>query len=197
MLLVVGLGNPGARYRRNRHNVGFRVADEVAKAAGGSWSRKFDGELAQGSLGGVRVAVLKPETFMNLSGDSVAAAAGFFKLGPEGVVVAHDELDLPFGELRVKRGGGHAGHNGLRSIAERMGSSEFVRVRVGVGRPPMGWDAAGYVLGDFTAEEERELESLVERAAEAVVAVATDGAQMAMNRFNGRPGKGRGEAGTT
>ncbi|MHB1847284.1 MAG: aminoacyl-tRNA hydrolase [Deltaproteobacteria bacterium] len=197
MLLVVGLGNPGSRYQWNRHNVGFRVADRLAAQAGVSWSRRFDGELGQGDLGEVRVSVLKPETFMNLSGDSVAAAAKFFKLGPEDVVVVHDELDLPFGRLHVKRGGGHAGHNGLRSIAERLGSADFVRVRVGVGRPPPGWDAAGYVLGDFTEDEEKALEEILGRATEAAALVAAEGVQRAMNRFNTRPGKSPDATGST
>ncbi len=188
MHLIVGLGNPEARYQRNRHNVGFRVADEIARAAGFKWNRKFDGELAQGSLQTEQVGILKPLTFMNLSGDAVAAAARFFKVSVEEIVVVHDELDLEFGRLQVKRGGGTAGHNGLRSIAERLGSSDFSRIRIGVGKPPSGRDGASWVLADFSADEERALDELIPRAAEAARVTVVKGAQVAMNEFNKRPG---------
>jgi PTH1 family peptidyl-tRNA hydrolase len=187
MHLIVGLGNPERQYERNRHNVGFRVADEIARVAGFKWGRKFDGELAQGSLNTEKVGILKPLTFMNLSGDAVAAAAGFYKVTVEEIVVVHDELDLEFGRLQVKRGGGTAGHNGLRSIAERLGSSNFSRVRIGVGKPPGGRDGAGWVLGDFSPEEERALEDLVPKAAEAARVAVLEGAQVSMNKFNKRP----------
>lgn len=190
MQLIVGLGNPEPRYERNRHNVGFRVADEVARVAKLGWGRKFDGELAQGTLGATKVGVLKPLTFMNLSGDSVAAAARFFKVSVEEIVVVHDELDLEFGRLQVKRGGGTAGHNGLRSIAERLGSTDFTRIRIGVGRPPPGRDGASWVLSDFSADEERALEDLVPQAAEAARVAVVEGAQVSMNKFNKRPGTG-------
>ena len=205
MHLVVGLGNPEPRYARNRHNVGFRVADELARDL--SWSRKFDGELAQGSFGGEKVAVLKPLTFMNASGDSVAAAARFFKVSMEAVLVVHDDMDLELGRLQLKRGGGSAGHNGLRSITERLGGADFVRLRLGVGRPPQGWDPANWVLSDFSRDEEDQLSSLVPRAAEAARAVVTKGLPAAMNAFNQRPkgekvaspatGEGQGGGSTT
>jgi PTH1 family peptidyl-tRNA hydrolase len=186
MRLVVGLGNPGKAYVRNRHNAGFRVVDELARAAGWQWARKFDGEWAQGTLGTEKVGVLKPLTFMNSSGDAVAEAAGFYKVAVEEIVVVHDELDLEFGRLQVKRGGGTAGHNGLRSIAERLGSTDFSRIRVGVGRPPPGRDGASWVLADFSTEEEQVLEILIPKAAEAARIAALEGAQVAMNQFNKR-----------
>ncbi|MHB8417126.1 MAG: aminoacyl-tRNA hydrolase [Myxococcales bacterium] len=185
----MGLGNPGSRYARSRHNVGFRVADELARALPPpSWARKFDGELALSSWDGEKVGLLKPLTFMNASGDSVAAAARFFKLDPEEVLVVHDEMDLTLGRLQLRRGGGSAGHNGLRSIAERLGGADFGRLRVGVGRPPPGWDPANWVLSDFGPDEESVLLDLVPRAAEAARAAVTKGLSEAMNAFNRRPG---------
>src|SRR5439155_4653849 len=150
-LLVVGLGNPGREYARNRHNVGWLVADELARRLGGSWRSKFSGSLAEVRLGDHRLAVLKPETFMNDSGRSVQAAMRFFKLPPEAVLVVHDEADLDLGRLQVRRGGGLAGHNGLRSVAGQLGTSDFLRLRVGVGRPERGdpRPLADYVLSDF------------------------------------------------
>ena len=188
MLLVVGLGNPGARYERTRHNVGFRVVDELAREAGLGFTNKFEGVLGLGGLGEQRVAILKPLTFMNLSGDSVAAAAKFFKLSTEDLVVIHDELDLEFGRLQIKIGGGHAGHNGLRSIAERLGDPGFARLRVGIGRPPPKREAADWVLSEFSRDEERELELLLPRAVAAARAMVAGGAKAAMNSFNGRSG---------
>jgi PTH1 family peptidyl-tRNA hydrolase len=184
MRLLVGLGNPDARYQKNRHNVGFRVADLLAERAGLALAPRFDGLFAKGALERLPVAILKPMTFMNRSGESVRAAASFFKLPPEDVVVVHDELDLEFGRLQIKKGGGHAGHNGLRSIAEDLGGQEFVRVRVGVGRPPPERDASSHVLSDFSQEEERALEELLQRATDAVVAMVVEGTDAAMNRFN-------------
>jgi PTH1 family peptidyl-tRNA hydrolase len=184
MRLLVGLGNPDARYQKNRHNVGFRVADLLAQRAGLAFASKFDGLLAKGALERVPVAILKPMTFMNRSGESVRAAAAFFKLSPDEVVVVHDELDLEFGRLQIKKGGGHAGHNGLRSIAEDLGAADFIRVRVGVGRPAPDRDASSHVLSDFSASEEGALEALVQRAADAATAVVIEGAEAAMNRFN-------------
>ncbi|MBL8610768.1 MAG: aminoacyl-tRNA hydrolase [Myxococcales bacterium] len=186
MLLVVGLGNPGKKYAGNRHNVGFVVVDELARAMP-DFREKFSGVFTRGSLAGEDVVVLKPLTFMNVSGDSVQPASAFHKIGVREVVVVHDELDLPFGEVRVKVGGGHAGHNGLRSIIDRMGSPDFTRVRVGVGRPPPGFrgDVADYVLSDFDAIERASLPDVVKRAVEAVSRVAELGPQAAMNQVNG------------
>jgi PTH1 family peptidyl-tRNA hydrolase len=183
-LLVVGLGNPGREYARNRHNAGFMVVDELARRAGGSWRAKFSGRLAEVRIDGHRVALLKPETFMNDSGRSVQAASAFFKLAPDAILVVHDEGDLPLGRLQVRRGGGLAGHNGLRSIAQRLGTPEFLRLRVGVGRPGRG-DRRGlsdYVLSDFESDED--VAGLVARAADAVEALDTEGLDAAQRRFN-------------
>lgn len=192
MHLVVGLGNPGKKYERNRHNVGFMVVERLASAHGlGDFKEKFSGVWAKGELSsdGSRhpVALLKPLTFMNLSGDSVQPAAAFLKVAPSSVIVVHDELDLPWRDVRLKVGGGHAGHNGLRSIIGRLGTPEFTRVRVGVGRPPPGFkgDVADYVLQDFDAMERAELPDVVERACAAVEKVVALGAPAAMNAVNG------------
>ena len=169
--LVVGLGNPGPKYARTRHNVGFMALDEMAR--GVDFRSKFSGQFAmQGDL-----ALLKPETFMNLSGDSVQPALGFLKLPPARLLVLHDELDIPFGDVRVKQGGGHAGHNGLRSIIGRLGGPDFFRVRIGIGRPPADFvgDVASYVLGDFGSLERSSLSALLERATASARKLIEDG----------------------
>jgi len=149
MQLFVGLGNPGAKYARNRHNIGFMAVDAIADDHGfGPWRAKFRGRVTEGSLGAEKVLLLKPETYMNLSGEAVAEAARFYKLAPGDVTVFHDELDLAPGKLRVKRGGGHAGHNGLRSIHAHMGP-DYARVRLGIGHPGHKDRVAAYVLQDF------------------------------------------------
>src|SRR5436190_5516712 len=167
-LLVVGLGNPGRDYARHRHNVGAMVADELARRHGGTWRSKFNGRLAEVRLDEHKVALLKPETYMNDSGRSVSAAARFFKVDPDAVLVVHDEIDFDLGRLQVRLGGGLAGHNGLRSIAAQLGSQEFIRLRIGVGRPGRGdpRDLADYVLADF--EPEDDAGTIVARAADAV-----------------------------
>jgi peptidyl-tRNA hydrolase, PTH1 family len=185
-LLVAGLGNPGRKYADTRHNVGFMVADEIARRLGGSWRGKFSGELAEVRLDGLRLALLKPQTYMNESGRSVGAAARFFKVEPEDLVVVHDEVDLEPGRLQVRLGGGLAGHNGLRSVASALGTPDFGRVRIGVGRPERGdpRPVADFVLSDFPPEVDAE--ALVSRAADAVEAIARDGVEDAQNRFNER-----------
>ena len=185
-LLVAGLGNPGRQYADTRHNVGFMVADELARRLGGSWRGKFAGGLAEVRLDGLRLALLKPQTYMNESGRSVGAAARFFKVGPEGLVVVHDEVDLEPGRLQVRLGGGLAGHNGLRSVASALGTPDFARVRIGVGRPERGdpRPVADFVLSGFPPEVDAE--ALVSRAADAVEAIARDGVEEAQNRFNER-----------
>ncbi|MBS2018453.1 MAG: aminoacyl-tRNA hydrolase [Deltaproteobacteria bacterium] len=163
MHLVVGLGNPGKKYERNRHNVGFMVVSRLAaKHSLGDFKEKWSALWTKGDA----FAVLMPQTFMNLSGDSVQPAAAFLKVAPANVVVVHDELDIPWKDVRLKVGGGHAGHNGLRSIIGRLGTPDFKRIRVGVGRPPPGWkgDVADYVLADFDAMERAELPDVVDRA---------------------------------
>ncbi len=150
MKLLVGLGNPGPKYARNRHNVGFMAVDAIAEAKGfGPWRAKFQGEVTEGNLGSEKVLLLKPQTFMNLSGDSVQAAAAFYKIAPADIIVLHDELDLAPGKVRLKTGGGHAGHNGLRSITAHLGP-DFRRVRIGIGHPGDKRLVSNYVLGDFS-----------------------------------------------
>jgi PTH1 family peptidyl-tRNA hydrolase len=183
-LLVVGLGNPGAEHARDRHNVGWMVADELARRHGVSFRAKFSGKLAEVRLDGLRLALLKPETFMNLSGGSVAAAARFFKVSPYSIAVVHDEVDLDPGRLQVRLGGGLAGHNGLRSLRQALGSADFLRVRVGVGRPSRGdrRPVADYVLSPFEPDEDPD--ALVARSADAVEALARDGLDRAQAQFN-------------
>ncbi|MBA2615716.1 MAG: aminoacyl-tRNA hydrolase [Actinobacteria bacterium] len=185
-LLVAGLGNPGREYAGTRHNVGWLVAEELARRQGGSFRSKFSGDLAEVRLDAARVALLKPQTFMNESGRSVAPAVRFFKVDPVDLLVVHDEVDLDVGRLQVRLGGGLAGHNGLRSIARELGTPEFARLRVGVGRPGRGdpRPVADFVLSPF--EPEVDVDELVARAANAVEAVVHDGLEAAQTRFNGR-----------
>jgi PTH1 family peptidyl-tRNA hydrolase len=186
-LLVASLGNPGREYADTRHNVGFMVGDELVRRHGASYRAKFSGDLAELKLDGVRLAVLKPQTFMNESGRSVGAAVRFFKVPPESLLVVHDEVDLEPGRLQVRTGGGLAGHNGLRSVAQHVKTSDFLRVRVGVGRPERGdpRPVADFVLSPFAPE--LDVEGLVGRAADAVEAVAGEGIEAAQQRFNERP----------
>lgn len=193
MVLVVGLGNPGKKYAGTRHNVGFRVIERLASSHGiGDLREKFSALFGRGDLvvGGARcpVALLAPQTFMNRSGDSVQPAAAFLKVEAPQVLVVHDELDLPWKDVRLKVGGGHAGHNGLRSIIGRLGTPDFVRVRVGVGRPPPGFagDVADYVLSDFDAMERAELDDVIARACEVIEQVAAVGVVAAQNAMGVR-----------
>jgi peptidyl-tRNA hydrolase, PTH1 family len=185
-LLVVGLGNPGREYARNRHNVGWMVVDEVARRHGGSWRAKFNGQLAEIRIDGHKVALLKPETFMNDSGRPVQAALKFFKLEPDAVLVVHDEGDLDPGRLQARLGGGLAGHNGLRSIAQHLGTPDFMRLRVGVGRPERGdpRKLADFVLADFRPEDDPE--ALVRDAADAVETLDAEGLEAAQRAINGK-----------
>ena len=186
-LLVAGLGNPGREYAATRHNVGFLVCDELARRHGGSFRSKISGELAELRLGGARLGLLKPQTYVNESGRSVAAAVRFFKVDPERLLVVHDEVDLEPGRLQARAGGGLAGHNGLRSVAQALGSQEFLRLRVGVGRPQRGdpRPVADFVLDPFDAHED--VDGLVARAADAVEALLAEGLDEAQKRFNERP----------
>jgi len=185
-LLVAGLGNPGREYADTRHNVGFMVADELARRHGASFRSKFSGEVADLRLD-CRVALLKPQTFMNESGRSVGAAVRFFKVPPEALLVVHDEVDLEPGRLQARLGGGLAGHNGLRSVAQHLRTGGFLRLRVGVGRPERGdrRPVADFVLSPFAPD--LDVENLVARAADAVELVATEGLEPAQQRFNERP----------
>ena len=185
--LVVGLGNPGPKYAATRHNVGFMVADALqSRAAAAGWQEKFQGLAARAELAGRPALLLKPLTYMNLSGRSAARAAAFFRIGVPEIVVVHDDLDLEFGVVRVKVGGGTGGHKGLVSCTAELADPGFVRVRVGIGRPPFG-DATDYVLQAFSKSEAAELGDVVERAADAVVAVVKSGTVKAMNEFNRKP----------
>jgi PTH1 family peptidyl-tRNA hydrolase len=183
-LLVVGLGNPGREHDRDRHNVGWMVADELARRMDGRWRAKFSGQLAEVRLDALRLGLLKPETYMNDSGRSVAAATRFFKVEPESLLVVHDDVDLEPGRLQARAGGGLAGHNGLRSLAQALGTQEFLRLRIGVGRPGRGdpRSVADYVLSPFELEED--VGALVSRAADAVETVAREGVEAAQQRFN-------------
>src|SRR3954454_17592250 len=183
-LLVAGLGNPGREYARNRHNVGWLVVDELARRHDGAWKGKFHGQLAEIRIDGHKVALLKPETYMNDSGRPVRAAMQYFKLEPDTVLVVHDESDLELGRLQARVGGGLAGHNGLRSIAQHLGTPDFLRLRVGVGRPGRGdpRKLADYLLSDFEPHEDAD--AVVRRAAEAVETLDAEGLESAQRRFN-------------
>ncbi len=188
MRVIVGLGNPGARYERTRHNVGFGVVEELARRHSIDLKEKrFKGILGKGRIGNEVVWLAKPQTFMNLSGDCIGPLCGFFKVTPEHVVVAHDELDLPFGAVKAKTGGGHGGHNGLRDLVKKLPSADFDRVRVGVGRPEGPMDPAAWVLARWTPDQARVLPAVVERAADVVEDVISRGCREAMNRWNGEP----------
>ena len=199
-ILIAGLGNPGAEYASTRHNAGAMALAGVAERMGqvDRFKKKFDGEVAAGTLAGRPCVLLCPATYMNDSGRSVGAAASFYRVVPADVIVLHDELDLPFGQVRVKLGGGHAGHNGLRSIIASLGTPEFVRVRIGIGRPPAAFagEVADYVLSSFSAAERVELPAMLALAADAATQVVSDGLERAMNRINTRPASaGQGGAG--
>ncbi|MFG3297356.1 aminoacyl-tRNA hydrolase [Micromonospora chersina] len=187
--LVVGLGNPGREYAGNRHNVGFMVAELLAGRVGGKFGRhkRAMAEVTEGRLGfgGPKLVLLKPLTYMNLSGGPVVALAQFHKIPPERVIAVHDELDIPYGQLRVKCGGGEGGHNGLRSMSKSLGTKDYVRVRFGIGRPPGRQDPADYVLSDFSPAERKELEFLVDRAADVVESVVTKGVEPTQNLYHG------------
>ena len=187
--LVVGLGNPGREYAGNRHNVGFMVAEELASRVGAKFGRhkRAVAEVAEGRLGfgGPRLILVKPLTFMNLSGSPVASLAQFFKVPVENVIAVHDELDVPYGQVRVKRGGGEGGHNGLRSMSKSLGSKEYARVRFGIGRPPGRQDPADYVLSDFSGADRKELPFLLDRAADVAEAVVREGVEWTQNKYHG------------
>jgi peptidyl-tRNA hydrolase, PTH1 family len=184
--LIVGLGNPGPEYAGNRHNAGRMVAELLARRMSASFKRhRSRSDIAEGTLAGVPVTVGIPRSYMNLSGGPVAALRDFYKIPPERIVVIHDELDVPFGEIRLKRGGGAGGHNGLRSVSASLGSPDYFRVRLGIGRPPGRMDPADFVLRDFGTSERKELPLLVERGADAVEALLRDGLEPAQNVFHG------------
>jgi len=183
--LVVGLGNPGPRYAGNRHNVGFAVVDLLAARMGARFkAHRGRTDVVEGRLAGRSVVLAKPKSYMNESGGPIVAISRFFKIPLTRLTVVHDDLDLPYGALRIKRGGGDGGHNGLRSATAALGSNDYLRVRFGIGRPPGRQDPADYVLRDFTAAERKELPYLVDRAADAVEALLADGLDAAQNAYN-------------
>jgi peptidyl-tRNA hydrolase, PTH1 family len=182
-LLVVGLGNPGPRYETTRHNLGFLVADILSDRIGSGFKvhKKSGAETATGKLGGRSVVLAKPRCYMNESGRQVGPLAKFYSVPPADIVVIHDELDIEFGRIRLKVGGGVAGHNGLRSVASGLGSNDFQRVRMGIGRPPGRMDGAAFVLGNFTAAEWKEVPTICEQAADATELLVKDGLEPAQN----------------
>jgi PTH1 family peptidyl-tRNA hydrolase len=192
MWLVVGLGNPGPKYERNRHNVGFRVVDELVRARSlPAWKQKLGGESTTGTIAGAKIVALKPMEFMNLSGFAVQRVAKFHGIAVAHVIVVHDEVDLDFGIVRLKSGGGHGGHNGLRSIVEQLGEADFARVRVGIGRDPnkppgAQGDTAGWVLSDFPAAAASTVTAMISAGCEAVETIVEHGIVAAMNRLNAR-----------
>jgi PTH1 family peptidyl-tRNA hydrolase len=191
MRLIAGLGNPGPRYQSTRHNLGFRVIDELARQCGvpaSAFKDRFHGEIASARLGGEELLLLRPQTFMNESGRSVQAACTFYKIKPSELIVAHDELDVPFPEVRLKQGGGDGGNRGVRSVTASLGP-DYVRIRLGIGRPPPDFrgDVADFVLQAFPSAELAAVDQMVARATEAVSLVTSLGLEKAMNRINQRP----------
>ena len=184
MKIVVGLGNPGDQYKDTRHNIGFQVVEELARRWNvAPWKRRYEAEVSEHRAIGP-VLLVKPQTFMNLSGASVREAAKFFKTPSTDIIVIHDDLDLPAGRLRIRERGGSGGHRGIESILTQLGTDEFVRVRFGVGRPPAEWNSADYVLGRFAAEEKSMIRESIEKAADAVESILKEGSAPAMNRYN-------------
>ncbi len=188
--LVVGLGNPGPDYAATRHNVGFRVVELLAARAGGGRFAKHrsNSDVLEGRLAGRRVVLAKPRTYMNVSGGPVAGLVKYFSVEPADLVVVHDDLDLGFGVIRLKRGGGEGGHNGLRSISQSLGTKDYLRLRFGIGRPPGRQDPADFVLRRFSGAEAKELDLAVDLAADAAEALLTDGLEPAQNRFHALSG---------
>lgn len=185
--LIVGLGNPGAEYKGNRHNVGQMVLDELAGRIGGSFkTHRTRAQVLEGRLGigGPRVVLSKPMSYMNVSGGAVAGLANFYGIGPDHVVAVHDEIDIPFNSVKLKMGGGEGGHNGLRDISKALATKDYLRVRVGVGRPPGRMETADYVLRDFGTAERKELPFLIDEAADAVEMLVREGLAAAQQKFH-------------
>ncbi len=194
MKLVVGLGNPGEEYARTRHNVGFLAADRLAQLARSSFTaQKFAAELAEARLGPERVWIMKPQTYMNESGQAVGAALRFWKLDLQDLVVLHDDLELEPFRVQLKVGGGHSGHNGVKSVNAHVGGPDYARVRIGVGRPPPRMDPMDFVLGKFAKGDEAELDACLDKASEAARLAVELGAHKAMNQVNRRPRAADGE----
>lgn len=187
MKIIIGLGNPGRRYERTRHNAGFMAIDGLARDLRSEIAQeRHNALLGKARIGSEEAILAKPQTYMNESGRAAGAIVRALYADPADLIVIHDELDLPLGSVRVKTGGGHGGHNGLRSIIEHLGSSDFIRVRIGIGRPATGLDTVDYVLSPFPAEEKKSLSDAITRVVEAVKAIALEGPTRAMNMFNQR-----------
>jgi PTH1 family peptidyl-tRNA hydrolase len=187
VFLIAGLGNPGPRYDRTRHNVGFRVIDRLAERFSiPMQDRKFPAHWGEGRIGGRKVVLVKPMTYMNRSGDAVGPLLRYYRLPPEALLVVHDDLDLPMGRIRIARRGGTGGHRGVASIIHTLGGGEFARLKLGIGRPRYGEPVEAFVLDGFYADELEAAEEMVDRAAAAALAVLADGLEAAMNRFNQR-----------
>lgn len=185
MILIAGLGNPDREYCQNRHNIGFMVVDKLGQEESIAFAqKKFNAHIGMGQMSGRRVILMKPNTYMNLSGDAVSAAVHFYKILPENILVIHDDIDLSLGRIKVKMGGGHAGHNGVRSIMQRLGENTFPRIRVGIGRPNKSGNVIGHVLGNFSSEEKPILDKVLRRAVNAARTTMEDGVREAMNLFN-------------
>ena len=188
MKIIVGLGNPGIQYRMSRHNIGFQVVDRLAQISHLSiHTKRFKSLYGTGRIDSQQVILAKPITYMNRSGEAVKKATDFFQLGVEDLVVIHDDMDLPFGTLRFKRRGGDGGHQGLRSIIELTGENNFLRLKVGIGRPPQGMDPAEYVLKTFDKIEQDHLDLTLSQAAESLRVMLSEGLEMAMNQFQKKP----------
>jgi len=185
--LIIGLGNPGRRYEKTRHNMGFRVIDQLAEAHDIPLTdHRFDSVVGKGAMGGGAVLLAKPQTFMNLSGQAVRGLFDYFRIATENVIVVHDDLDLPFAEIRLKYGGGHGGHKGLISVMRHLGTGDFCRVRMGIGRPSTREDVERYVLEPFALEERGRLSMLLETAVEAIGEIVSSGIRTAMGKYNGK-----------
>ena len=183
--MVAGLGNPGKNYHRTRHNIGFMVADRIVARCGAAYARsRYNAEFVKTVLDGRQVFVVKPRSYMNRSGQPIASLAGYFKIQSADLIVVHDDLDLPFGRIRVSKDRGHGGHNGIRSIIESLGTRNFTRIRVGVGHPGDSSNVTGHVLGDFSKSEAEKLDEIIDRCADACVDIMKSGPAAAMNTYN-------------
>lgn len=185
MIIIAGLGNPGRSYSRHRHNVGFRAVDVLGARHGIEIKkRSFGAQVGSGAIEGEAVVLAKPQTFMNISGDAVAPLVRYYRLDPEDLIVVHDDLDIELGRLKLAKGAGHGGHNGIRSIIDSLGTSDFLRVRVGIGRPPAGMDGANYVLSPFVGDEEEAAGKAIEQSADAVEVLISKGLAVAQQRYH-------------
>lgn len=188
MILVAGLGNPGSEYASTKHNIGFLAVDEIGKRVGIELTKKkFSGSFGEGFFNNEKLLLLKPETYMNRSGGSVSSAANFYNIPAESIIVIHDEMDLPTGTVRIKAGGGSAGHKGINSIIAELGDRNFIRVRMGIGKPREKSHGADHVLSRFGKEESALIEDSIVRAADAVIEIVENGLEKAMNKFNAKP----------